>query len=138
MLMQNFDARTVFFVKDAERALRFYTETLGFKQDWIHQEDGRPFVVQVSLFGFPIILNQEEGWTAGRAGHGRVFFAIYKDQLESFQRYLSENRIKTTVIYWGAPTLVIRDLDGNELFTWLPESERASLEAELASAHSPV
>jgi hypothetical protein len=67
-----------------------------------------------------------------------VFFAIYKDQLESFQRYLSENRIKTTVIYWGAPTLVIRDLDGNELFTWLPESERASLEAELASAHSPA
>jgi hypothetical protein len=33
---------------------------------------------------------------------------------------------------------VIRDLDGNELFTWLPESERASLEAELASAHSPA
>src|SRR5580692_4330444 len=118
MLMQNFDARTVFFVKDAERALRFYTETLGFQQ-----EDGRPFVVQVSLFGFPIILNQEEEWTAGRAGHGRVFFAIYKDQLESFQRYLSENRIKTTVIYWGTPSLEIRDLDGNELYTWLPESE---------------
>jgi len=141
--MQNLDARTVFFVKDAERALRFYTlrfytETLGFKQDWIYQEDGRPFVVQVSLFGFSIILNQEEDWTAGRAGHGRVFFAIYKDQLESFQRYLSENRIQTTVIYWGAPTLVIRDLDGNELFTWLPESERASLETELASAHSPA
>jgi catechol 2,3-dioxygenase-like lactoylglutathione lyase family enzyme len=138
MLMQNFDARTVFFVKDAEPALHFYTETLGFKQDWIYQEDGRPFVVQVSLFGFPIILNQEEEWTAGRAGHGRVFFAIYKDQLESFQRYLSENRIKTTVIYWGAPTLEIRDLDGNELYTWLPESERTRLEAELASAHSPA
>jgi len=35
--MQNFDARTVFFVKDAERALSFDTQTLGFKQDWIYQ-----------------------------------------------------------------------------------------------------
>jgi catechol 2,3-dioxygenase-like lactoylglutathione lyase family enzyme len=129
--MQNLDARTVFFVKDAERALHFYTEILGFKLDWTHQENERPFVVQVSLFGFPLILNQEEDWTVGRAGHGRVFIAIYQDQLESFRRYLSEKSIKTTVLYWGAPTLVIRDVDGNELFTWLPESERASLEAQL-------
>jgi len=37
-------------------------------------------------------------------------------------------------LQWGAPTLVIRDLDENELFFWLPESERASLEAELSGA----
>jgi catechol 2,3-dioxygenase-like lactoylglutathione lyase family enzyme len=102
-------------------ALRFYTEILGFKLDWSHQVDGRPFVVQVSLFGFPLILNQEEDSTVGRAGHGRVFIAVYQHQLEPFRRYLSENNIKTTVLYWGAPTLAIRDLDGNELFTWLPE-----------------
>jgi hypothetical protein len=28
---------------------------------------------------------------------------------------------------------VIRDLDQNELFVWLPESEREGLEAELAA-----
>ena len=136
--MQTLDARTVFFVKDAQRALHFYTQILGFKLDWTHQVNEQPFVVQVSLFGFPLILNQEEDWTVGRAGHGRVFIAIYQEQLESFRQYLSENSIKTTVLHWGAPTLVIRDVDGNELFTWLPESERASLEAQLPSAHSPA
>jgi catechol 2,3-dioxygenase-like lactoylglutathione lyase family enzyme len=92
------DARTVFFVKDAERSLHFYTEILGFKLDWTHQVNERPFVFQVSLFGFPLILNQEEDWTVGRAGHGRVFIAIYQDQLEPFQRHLSERNIKTTVL----------------------------------------
>jgi catechol 2,3-dioxygenase-like lactoylglutathione lyase family enzyme len=139
MRMQNLDARTVFFVKDAERALHFYTQILGFNLDWTHKENERPFVFQVSLFGFQLILNQEEDWTVGRAGLGRVFIAIYQDQLEPFQRYLRERSIKTTVLYWGAPTLVIRDIDGNELFTWLPESERARLEAQLPSAHgAPV
>jgi hypothetical protein len=47
---------------------------------------------------------------------------------------LLEKHIKTTVIHWGAPTLVIRDVDDNELFIWFPVSERASLEAELAGA----
>ena len=138
MPMETLDARTVFFVKDAERALRFYTETLGFKLEWTHHESGRPFVFQVSLFGFQLILNQEEDWTVGRAGHGRVFIAIYQTELEAFRRYLSENNIQTTVLHWGAPTLVIRDLDGNELFTWLPESEHPKLLAELASAQSPA
>jgi len=32
---------------------------------------------------------------------------------------------------WGKPTLVINDLDGNELFFWVPESELASLESEM-------
>jgi catechol 2,3-dioxygenase-like lactoylglutathione lyase family enzyme len=97
----------VFFVKDAERALRFYTEVLDFKLDWTHEGNGRPFVFQVSLFALQLILNQEEDWTSGRAGHGRVFIAIYQPQLELFRRYLTENSIKTTVLYWGAPTLAI-------------------------------
>jgi catechol 2,3-dioxygenase-like lactoylglutathione lyase family enzyme len=31
----------VFFVKDAERSLSFYTGALGFALDWTHQEQGR-------------------------------------------------------------------------------------------------
>jgi catechol 2,3-dioxygenase-like lactoylglutathione lyase family enzyme len=50
----------VFFVKDAERSLSFYTDALGFALDWNHQEHGRAFVVQVSLFGLQLILNQTE------------------------------------------------------------------------------
>jgi len=127
-------ARSVFFVKDAERALRFYTDTLGFKLDWSHQEEGRAFVFQVSLFGLQLILNQTEEWTENRPGHGRVFIGLDDDQSEPFRRYLKEKDIKTTVIHWGAPTLVIHDADENELFVWLPESERASLEAQPAGA----
>ena len=79
--MDHLDARTVFFVRDAERSLRFYTETLGFRLDWNHQEQGRAFVFQVSLLGLQLILNQTEAATESRAGHGRVFIAIYDDQL---------------------------------------------------------
>src|SRR4051812_31200765 len=39
-------ARSVFFVSDAERSMRFYTEQLGFSVDW----DSKDGVFQVSLF----------------------------------------------------------------------------------------
>ncbi len=132
--VQNLYGRSVFFVRDAERALRFYTDTLGFSLDWNHQEQGRTFVFQVSLLGFQLILNQTEAWTENRPGHGRVFIGLDDDQVEPFRRHLREKRIEPTVMRWGAPTWVIRDADANELFIWLPESERARLEAEFAGA----
>jgi catechol 2,3-dioxygenase-like lactoylglutathione lyase family enzyme len=132
--MRNLYARTVFFVKDAERSLKYYTEALGFSLDWNHQEDGRAFVFQVSLLGFQLIINQIEAWTEGRSGHGRVFIGLEDDQVSGFRKHIEDNGIETTVFRWGAPTLVIRDLDQNELFVWLPESERENLEAELAGA----
>src|SRR5271167_659808 len=122
--MENLCARSVFFVSDAERSLRFYTDTLGFKLDWNHQEEGRAFVFQVSLLGFQLILNQTEPWTENKAGHGRVFIGIDDDQLEPFRRHLVDKHIKTTALNWGEPTLVIRDVDENELFFWLPERDR--------------
>ena len=126
--MRDLHSRSVFFVKDAERSLRFYTDTLGFNLDWNHQEDGRAFVFQVSLFGFQLILNQTEDWTIGWHGHGRVFIGIDSDQLEPFRQHLRDRHIATTVLHWGAPTLAIHDIDANEIFIWLPESERASLQ----------
>jgi catechol 2,3-dioxygenase-like lactoylglutathione lyase family enzyme len=128
--MDNLYVRSVFFVKDAERSLRFYTDTLGFTLDWNYQEQGRAFVFQVSLFGFQLILNQTEAPTENRVGHGRVFIAIDDDQqVELFRRHLTEKQIKTTVLHWGNPTLVIRDVDENELFIWLPEGKLASFAA---------
>lgn len=127
-------ARSVFFVRDAGSSLDFYRDRLGFALDWNHQEEGRPFVFQVSLLGFELIVNQTESWTENRAGHGRVFIGLDTDQVASFRQHITDRGIKPTVMRWGAPTLVIRDLDANELFFWLPESERASLEAELTSA----
>jgi catechol 2,3-dioxygenase-like lactoylglutathione lyase family enzyme len=129
--------RAVFFVKDAERALDFYKETLGFTVDWTHQEDGKPTIFQVNLFGSKLILNQTEPWTEDRPGHGRVFLRLDTEQLAPFRQHLTAHHIKTSVIFWGTPTLVIRDMDENELFFWLPESERAGLEAELAALGKP-
>ena len=132
--MNNFYARSVFFVKDAERSLRYYTETLGFSLEWNHQVQGRAFVFEVSLLGFQLILNQTEPGAEDRAGHGRVFIGLDDDQVDAFRKHIEEKGIKTTVLQWGQPTVVIRDLDENELFFWLPEGERASLQAPLASA----
>jgi hypothetical protein len=56
--MNNLYARSVFFVKNAERAWRFYTESLGFAEDWNYREEGGTYVCQVSLFGFELILNE--------------------------------------------------------------------------------
>ena len=127
--VNNLFARSVFFVKDAERSLKFYTETLGFSLEWNYQEEGRAFVFEVSLLGFQLILNQTEPATEDRAGHGRVFIGLDDDQVDAFRKHVEEKGIKTTVVQWGNPTLVIRDLDENELFFWLPEKERANLQA---------
>ena len=129
--MEDFFGRTVFFVKDAERSLAFYTETLGFTLDWNHQEQGRAFVFQVSLFGFQLILNQVEEWTQDRAGHGRVFVGLEDEQIAALRKHIGENGIQSKIFRWGAPTLVLTDLDQNELFFSLPRSEWESLEKAL-------
>ncbi|HKW50014.1 MAG TPA: glyoxalase superfamily protein [Gemmatimonadaceae bacterium] len=64
--MNNFYARSVFFVNDAERSLRFYVDRLGFSEDWNYREEGRTFVCQVSLFGLELILNETHHRARGR------------------------------------------------------------------------
>ena len=125
--MNNLYGRSVFFVKDAERSLGFYTETLGFSLDWKYEEEGRAFVLQVSLLGFELILNQTGPQTEGRAGHGRVFIGLDDDQVDRFREHIREQAIATEVVEWGRQTLVIRDLDENELFIWPPRDEAWNL-----------
>ena len=132
--MNNFYARSVFFVKDGEQSLKFYRDTLGFSVDWNYEEEGRAYVFQVSLHGFELILNQTGPATEDRAGRGRLFIGLDDDQVDAFRKHVEDNSIKTTVVDWGNPTLVIRDLDENEMFFWLTERERAILKAQLESA----
>lgn len=122
--MENFYARTVFFVKEAEASLAFYTEKLGFKLDWNYQEDGRAYVFQVSLFGFELILNQVGEETLARAGHGRVFIGLEPDQWKSLRDHLDQRGVELTSLEWGAPTLALYDLDQNEIFFWPPKDVR--------------
>ena len=117
--MNNLYARSVFFVNDAERSLRFYTEQLGFSLDW----DSKDGVFQVSLFGFELILNQVGDGTISRAGHGRVFIGLDDDQGEPLRKHITAQGIHTLRVDWGRPTLVVRDVDANELFFWLPHDD---------------
>ena len=117
--MNNLYARAVFFVENTERARRFYVEQLGFTAEWDSgMEDGVVYVCQVSLFGFELILNQVWGPSVGRQGHGRVYIGLEDDQVQPMLEHIAKHRIPTERIDWGKPTLVIRDLDGNELFIW--------------------
>ncbi|HTM31578.1 MAG TPA: VOC family protein [Vicinamibacterales bacterium] len=121
--MTDLYARGVFFVADLDRALRCYTEQLGFSLDW----DSHDGVAQVSLFGFELILNQVDDRTRSRAGHGRVFIGLDDDQSEPLRKHLAANGIQTLRAQWGRPTLVIRDVDGNELFFWMPHDDFSGL-----------
>jgi catechol 2,3-dioxygenase-like lactoylglutathione lyase family enzyme len=116
--MNDLYARAVFFVENTERSQRFYVEKLGFSEDWGAREDGTIYVCQVSLFGFELILNQTHGDTTGRAGHGRVYIGLEDDQIQPMLQHIAKHGIPTERREWGKPTLVIRDLDGNELFFW--------------------
>jgi len=116
-------ARSVFFVADAARSQRFYTEVLGFSLDW----DSKDGVFQVSLFGFELILNEVGDRTRTRAGHGRVFIGLEDDQGEPLRKHIADKGIKTLRVEWGRPTLVIGDLDGNELFFWVPHDDFSNL-----------
>jgi catechol 2,3-dioxygenase-like lactoylglutathione lyase family enzyme len=131
MPVESFFARAVFFVDDAERALEFYTKKLGFSLDWSHQEQGRAYVFQVSLHGFSLILNQTHEAIRDRAGHGRVFLGLEDDQIAVLRRHIEQWRIESTMELWGAPTLCIRDLDGNEIYVFVPRDEWPRWEAEL-------
>src|SRR5215510_9068893 len=124
--MENFYARSVFFVKDAEASLAFYTQQLGFSLDWNSQYEGRAWVFQVSLFGFELILNHAWGPLQNRTGHGRAYIGLEDDQAAALVRHIRERAIHVMRAEWGRPTLVLRDPDGNELFFWLPDSEWAN------------
>jgi len=126
--MDNLYARSVFFVNDAQRSLRFYMEQLGFSEDWNYQEEGRTVVCQVSLFGFELILNAVDDRTTARAGHGRLFIGLGDDQREPFRRHVVAKGIRTERVEWGRPTLVLRDPDANEIFFWLPHDDFTGFE----------
>jgi len=134
--MQNLYARSVFFVRDTPRAAEFYTDTLGFHLDWTYEEQGRPYVVQVSLLGLEIILNQVEAPEKDRPGHGRLFVGLDEAQTAALLQHLQSKGISATYTHWGAPTMVIFDLDRNELFFWLADAERAKWQEAHAGASS--
>ena len=76
--------------------MEFYTNVLGFTLDWTYEEEGRPYVVQVSLLGLQIILNQKESPVDGRAGHGRIFLGLAQAQSVAILQHAQSKGLQAT------------------------------------------
>jgi catechol 2,3-dioxygenase-like lactoylglutathione lyase family enzyme len=110
--MKPWYTRPVFFVNDAELAIDFYQQKLGFALDWNYQEEGRAFVCQVSRPGFELILAQDKS----KAGCGRAFISLDRAQEGALRSEIEERKIEAKDSWWGMPIIQILDPDRNELF----------------------
>jgi|SRR5687767_3943473 len=107
-------ARPVLFVADLSRALRFYTDMLGFVKHW-HSDDGAGTVCQVDRGGCEIILCQDPG----RTDKARLFIELTADGVAELRRELVERSVPNRISWWGYDVVQIDDPDGNELlFPW--------------------
>jgi catechol 2,3-dioxygenase-like lactoylglutathione lyase family enzyme len=106
--------RTVFFVRDIQRSIRFYVDKLGFKKKW-HEADGRGTVCQVDRGGCEIILCED----TKRTDRGRVFLELSRAGVDQLLKEVDERSILTKKSWWGYDVLQIEDPDGNEMLVCL-------------------
>ena len=115
-------SRPVFFVSDAERSIVFYRDKLGCSLSWNYQESGRAIVCQMSRPGFEVILAAQDD---AKAGHGRIFVSINREQEAALRKQIEENGIVASDDYWGMPVVVIEDPDGSQLLFSPPAPSEA-------------
>jgi len=108
--------RPVLFVADINRALRFYTDMLGFEKSW-HEGDGVGKVCQVERAECEIILCED----AARTDKARLFVSLTPDGLTELRREIIERSIPNEKAWWGYDVIKVVDPDGNELL--FPTSE---------------
>jgi catechol 2,3-dioxygenase-like lactoylglutathione lyase family enzyme len=103
-------SRPVLFVLDVKRALRFYTDLLGFEKAW-HEGDGKGKVCQVNRAGCEIILCEDPD----RKDRGRLFVSLNQDEIARLRSEIVERSIPSKKSWWGYDVIQIDDPDGNEL-----------------------
>ena len=109
-------SRPVLAVRDAHQSLAFYSEKLGFKEDWRYAEDGRLRIVQVSRQGCELILSDQ--WP-DEAGQARTFVSLDAADFEALPSELAARGVATMPGFWGYELIVVEDPDGNRL--WFPK-----------------
>ena len=102
--------RPVLFVADVGRAIRFYTEMLGFRKAW-HEADGKGTVCQVDRDGCEIILCEDHG----RKDKARLFVSLTKEGIAALRREIADRSVPSKSSWWGYDVIQIDDPDGNEL-----------------------
>jgi catechol 2,3-dioxygenase-like lactoylglutathione lyase family enzyme len=102
--------RPVLFVADIGRAIRFYTEELGFQKAW-HEADGKGTVCQVERGGCEIILCEDDS----RRDKARLFVSLTKEAIAALRGVIAAHSIPSKTSWWGHDVIQIHDPDGNEL-----------------------
>jgi uncharacterized glyoxalase superfamily protein PhnB len=129
--MNDWFARAVFHVSDAEASLRFYVDRLGFTSPWRYDEAGKVRVAQVEREGCALILSDQ--WPQ-KVGRGLLFISLNTEAeaqsaaLDALRAELEAKGVAVKDGSWGYRLLVVDDLDGNQLFFNYP-SENAHKEA---------
>ena len=108
-------ARPVLFVSDAERALRFYVDKLGFTRKWMA---GEGTVCQVDRGGCEIILCQDRV----RQDKSRLFIELNRDGIDELRREIVQRSVPNEKAWWGYDVIRIVDPDGNDLLFPLDET----------------
>ena len=111
--MPGWYARPVLYVRDAPRALDFYSGKLGFSEDWRYAEAERLLIVQVSRAGCELILSEQ--WP-DKAGGGLMFISLDPPDLEAAVAEFQRAGVAVADGHWGYDLKVVTDPDGNQLF----------------------
>ena len=112
--MPGWYSRPVVSVTDYERAVRFYLDTFGFKEDWKYVEDDGTRIMQVSREGCELILSNQ--WPE-RAGMARFFVSLDWPEYRVMRAETQAKGIGREG-WWGYDLIIVADPDGNEL--WFP------------------
>lgn len=120
--MSEWYARPVLFVADVARSIDFYVKQLGFKQAWAFQEEGTTFVAQVDRQGCELILSSQ--WPA-KVGTALIFLSLDVEVLHALRAELEGRGVDVKDGKWGYRLMVVKDLDGNELYFNYPNETDA-------------
>lgn len=107
-------ARTVFFCRDVGASAAHYVDVFGFAEKWRHEFEGRVVAAQVERADCEIILNYDEE----RAGTGRLFLSLDHGQSRAIGDEIEAAGGDVSTGHWGMPVIILRDPDGNELFSY--------------------
>jgi len=119
--------RPVLFVGDVDRSVDFYVNQLGFTQSWRYEEEGQALVAQVDRQGCALILSSQ--WP-NKVGSGLTFISLDVGVLHALRAELEGKRVSVEDGYWGYPLMIVRDLDGNELYFPYPSDSARGLREE--------
>jgi hypothetical protein len=64
-------------------------------------------------------LQSDRGVDGSARGPSPGLRRLDEEQAAALRQHIDAKVIATTDVHWGQPTLMIRDLDENELFFWL-------------------